>query len=91
MASIRDRYEDSMLAVWIHDAVQAVTGRYVYYGPNRGSAEWRALGNYVWGCGHTDCVEKDVGGFTASLGDAEHEAKDHARTHRRTHAHYYEG
>lgn len=92
MTSIRDRYEDSILAVWIHDAAKALTGKHVYYGPNRGTPEWRALGEFAWGC--CLCVDKDSesGGFCASLPKAKQKAETHAREHGgRVRATYEEG
>lgn len=87
---LRDRYVESMLAVWIHDAVQAITGRHVYYGPNRGTAEWRALGAFAWGCDL--CAERGCGGFCASLPEAKQKADGHAKEHGgRVRAAYYEG
>lgn len=80
------------LVVWLHDAKQAITGQHVYYGPNRGTAEWQALGSYAWGCDLPACVDAGCGGFCPSLGDAQHEAEAHAKDHGgRVRAAYCEG
>lgn len=93
-ASVGNWYEEAKFAVacWFHDRVTDITGRKVYYGPNRGTAEWLAKGAYAWGCGHGNCVENDVGGFRDSLEGAKQEADAHATTHGgRIRAAYYEG
>lgn len=63
----------------------------VYYGPNRGTAEWLAKGEYGWGCCPCANRDKDAGGWTATLDEAQRAAEDHAKTHRGARAVYGEG
>ena len=63
----------------------------VYYGPNRGTAEWLAKGEFGWGCGPCAGQSKDTGGWTATLGEAQRNAVDHAKTHRGARAVYGDG
>jgi len=55
--------------------------RRVYYGPNRGSAEYQALGAYVWGCNPCAWRERSVGGYVDTLTGARGKAEQHARQH----------
>lgn len=68
------------------------TSRQVTYGPNRGSAEWRAKGAYVWHCGAGCLPDGEMdGGFCRSLDEAKRAAERHAGGHRGMRAVYDEG
>lgn len=61
--------------------------RAVYFGPNRGSAEWQAKGAFAWGCDAGDKTHPcSAGGFCPTLMDAAWAAGHHANTHRNTRA-----
>lgn len=66
-------------------------GWQVYYGPNRGSEEYRALGAYAWGCCPCAGDDRDVGGFAGSDVEARAKAVKHARQHLLARAVYDEG
>lgn len=59
----------------------------VYYGPNRGAGEYRALGAYAWGCGRC----RGVGGYATTREGVWTEAVAHAAGSRWLRAVYDEG
>lgn len=83
--NIRDRYEDSYLAVLLHGAARKIHKRYVYYGTMRD-------GVGAWGCnvstGNGTC---ERGGYCPNPDDAKRAAEDHAKTHQGVRAFHYKG
>lgn len=65
--------------------------RQVYYGPNRGTPEWRSRGAFGWGCGPCAVRGQDVGGFVDCEDEARRAAEEHAKTHRGARAVYGDG
>lgn len=87
---ISSRLDWDLIQAWLHDRKADFTGKKVYYGPNRGNAEWQAKGAFAWGC-NAGCHGDGSGGFCRSLDEAQRQAGDHAKTHRGVRAFYQEG
>jgi hypothetical protein len=63
----------------------------VNYGPNKGSAVYRAQGDGAWHCNPCALAGKEPGRICRSIDEAKRAAERHAQAHRGAQVVYYEG